>query len=380
MSDKISALRSLKDPVDWPSLLRSALTGEGVASAYQPIVDITRATVVGYEALARFPGYPISDPERWFDAADRHGCGAALQAVALRCALAERTALPPNCFLSVNIGPEVLSSPKVREVWGDVGDMSGVIVELTEHARIDSYGELQADFARLRAAGALLAVDDVGSGYAGLTHLLALRPEMIKLDRALIDGIDRDEAKRGLVEMIGTFAARMDGWILAEGIERAEELSVIAELGVPLAQGYYLGRPAPQWTSLNAQAERTLVECATMRSADTLRGRLEHPPVVTDRNGIAAAFSVDGVDLVVLQDNHDRPLAVITERDAPDNAAATALKVNVDTPLADAALRAITRSPAEWATPLLCTDNAGRYVGIVRIQRILHALATRSTN
>ena len=117
-----------------------------------------------------------------------------------------------------------------------------------------------------------------------------------------------------------------------------------------------------------------------MRSADTLRGRLEHPPVVTDRNGIAAAFSVDGVDLVVLQDNHDRPLAVITERDAPDNAAATALKVNVDTPLADAALRAITRSPAEWATPLLCTDNAGRYVGIVRIQRILHALATRSTN
>ncbi|MGZ4541745.1 MAG: EAL domain-containing protein, partial [Mycobacteriaceae bacterium] len=202
MSDKISALRSLKDPVDWPSLLRSALTGEGVASAYQPIVDITRATVVGYEALARFPGYPISDPERWFDAAERHGCGAALQAVALRCALAERTALPPNCFLSVNIGPEVLSSPKVREVWGDVGDMSGVIVELTEHTRIDSYGELQADFARLRAAGALLAVDDVGSGYAGLTHLLALRPEMIKLDRALIDGIDRDEAKRGLVEMI----------------------------------------------------------------------------------------------------------------------------------------------------------------------------------
>lgn len=378
MFDTIAGLRPVEDNVDWPALLRSALTGEGVTSVYQPIVDISRATVVGYEALARFPGYPIGDPERWFAAADRHGCGAALQAVALRCALAERTALPAHCFLSVNIGPEVLTAPEVREVWGDVGDMSGVIVELTEHARIDSYRELESDFTRLRAAGAMLAVDDVGSGYAGLTHLLALRPELIKLDRALIGGLDRDEAKRGLVEMIGTFAARIDAWVLAEGIERTEELTVIAELGVPLAQGYHLGRPAPGWATLNAEAERTLIDCATTRGNDTLRTRLEHPPVVTDPADISRALAGSDCDVVVLQDQHHRPVSLVTKPHTSATDRGVPLKFNVDTPIADAALRAITRPHAEWALPLLCTDDSGRYVGIVRIPRILHALATRA--
>src|SRR5690349_6381758 len=96
---------------DWPTLLRSAVTGHGLRAVYQPIVDLARAVVVGYEALIRFVDYPVANPEHWFAAAREHGLGAELQAAALRAALTNRAALPRNCFLTVNIGPEVLAHP-----------------------------------------------------------------------------------------------------------------------------------------------------------------------------------------------------------------------------------------------------------------------------
>ena len=70
------------------------LTGEGLSTQFQPVVDLARGTVVGYEALSRFDGYPVSNPELWFDAARRHGCSAAPEALALRRALDARGALP----------------------------------------------------------------------------------------------------------------------------------------------------------------------------------------------------------------------------------------------------------------------------------------------
>lgn len=194
--------------VDWPSLLGSAVGGHGLRPVYQPIVDLARGVVVGYEALIRFVDYPVANPEHWFAAAREHGLGAELQAAALRTALTNRDALPGNCFLTVNIGPEVLAHPAVRDAWRNEGDLRGLIVELTEHVAIDDYAALEPDLDRLRAAGALVAVDDAGSGYAGLTHLLALRPAMIKLDRALVRDIDQDEAKRALVEMVGMHRQR----------------------------------------------------------------------------------------------------------------------------------------------------------------------------
>jgi hypothetical protein len=84
------------------------------------------------------------------------------------------------------------------------------VVELTEQTPIDSYVELEPDLNQLRAAGALIAIDDAGAGYAGLRHLLALRPSLIKIDRELIQDVDRDEAKRALISMLGTFASRVD--------------------------------------------------------------------------------------------------------------------------------------------------------------------------
>jgi EAL domain-containing protein (putative c-di-GMP-specific phosphodiesterase class I) len=360
--------------VDWPSLLGPAVAGHGLRAVYQPIVDLARGVVVGYEALIRFVDYPVGNPEQWFAAAREYGVDAELQAAVLRAAFTERGTLPRNCFLTVNIGPEVLDSPVVRQIWRDQGDLRGIVVELTEHVAIDDHDALEPDLNGLRAAGALIAVDDAGSGYAGLTRLLALRPAMIKLDRELVRDIDHDEAKRALVEMVGTFAGRIDAWLLAEGIERAGELAALAELEVPLAQGYHLGRPAAPWASLTEAAEQALLGRRDLPTGDSLRRLLEHPPVITDARLAGDAFADRTVDLVVLCDEHHRPLAALDDRAAPIAIVAPAMKINVDTPVSAAALRAITR--AGWAEPLLCTDNAGRYVGVVRIPRLLHTLGS----
>lgn len=109
-------------------------------------------------------------------------------------------------------------------------------------------------------------------------------------------------------------------------------------------------------------------------STGTLRRLVDHPPVIHDVSSATDAFSDPVVDLVVLCDEHDRPLAALDDRAAPVPIVAPGLRINVDTPIGAAALRTITR--ADWSQPLLCTDNAGRYVGVVRIPRLLHALAS----
>ena len=212
------------EDLDWPAMLHSAVDGCGIRAVYQPIVELTSGAVAGYEALIRFVGYPVRSPTPWLRAADEHGRGAELQAAALRAALDDRASLPPGCFLAVNVAPAVLPHPAIRRVWADQADLHGLVVELTEPVTVENCAALGPDLNQLRAAGARIAIDDAGPGHTGLTQLLALRPALIKLDRALVRDIDHDEAKRALVEMLGTFAHRIEARLLAEGVERPGEL------------------------------------------------------------------------------------------------------------------------------------------------------------
>ena len=143
---------------------------------------------------------------------------------------------------------------------------------------------------------------------------------------------------------------------------------------MPLAQGYYLGRPGEPYPPITAAAEQLLLAHRQRPTTNTLRRLVEHPPVVTDARLAHASFTDPTVDLVVLCDEHQRPVAALDDRAAPIPVVTAGMKINVDTPISDAALRAITRP--NWAQPLLCTDNAGRYVGVVRMPRLVHALGT----
>ena len=352
----------------------AVLAGGVLRSEFQPVVDLARASVVGYEALARFDA-PVRSPLPWFEAAQAHGLLAELEATALRSALEAHAILPRNTFLTVNIGPAVIDSPPVREVWEDFASLGGVVVEVTEHERIDSYQHLDPVLTRLRGAGALLAIDDAGAGYAGLQHVLSLRPDIIKLDRALVEGLDRDEAKRVLVEMFGTLAGRLDAWLLAEGIETGEELDVLVTMGVPLAQGYYLGRPGPAFPAMDAGAAARIGSRLRRLDQGGLRFLLEHVPTAAGRDEAAPAFADDRVDLVVLLDGHGGPRATMDADGVVHAMRDSGLRMNVDTPVVDAVQRAIVRPAGQRFRPLVCIDDGGRYVGIVRMERLVDVLS-----
>ena len=171
------------------------------------------------------------------------GCNAVLQARVLRAGIAARAALPPDTFLTVNVDPHLLTDPEVAGVLTDAADLTRVVLELTEHTQALQQAHAAGVLATVRAAGGLLAMDDAGTGYAGLSQLLALRPHFVKLDRELVTGIDTDPVKAALVEVFGDLAGRMDTWILAEGVETDAELDTLIRLGVPLARaGRWRGR------------------------------------------------------------------------------------------------------------------------------------------
>lgn len=362
------------DEAAWVRALAGAVTGRGVSVAYQPIVDLARGIVAGYEALGRFSHPDVEGgPDRWFAAAAAHGVTAELDAAAIRAALARRDDLPPDCFLSVNVEPSSLLVPAVHDALASTGSLGGVVIEITEHRTVP-VAELEPVLDRLRADGALIAVDDAGAGYSGLSQILDLRPSIIKLDRSLVHGIDTDEAKAAMVEMLGVLAGRIDAWVLAEGIETGAELERVADLGVPLGQGYHLARPAPPWVDLRPEA-RAVLATANVRQDEPLRALLQVVPLVQRGvDDIGAALAVDGVAYVVVVDDDERPLGIVTPAAALAGEVLPALRVGLATEPSELAHRLGTAG-SDPAVPAMVTDVTGRALGVVGLRRLLTALA-----
>ena len=347
-----------------------------IRPVFQPIVDLRRGVVAGYEALARFGVEPLAPPDRWFAAARAHGVGDELEAAVLAVALEARHRLPRNRFLSVNADPNALATEPVERALAGVDDLGGVVVELTEHEQIGDQQLLGLALDRWRAKGARVAVDDAGAGYAGLTWLLELRPDLLKLDRALVADLDRDEAKRALVEVVGALAGRLDAWVIAEGIERLEELDVLVGLGVPLGQGWALGRPHADWQPCDAEAGDRIRAADDARSGHGLLPLTELRPTALGDDGAAELFAAQPpLDAVVVIDPATGRPRTLHLR---DGAVADPLVANVTSSPQDVALRAVARPPGTRFTPVLCTDDAGRFVGVVPIERLVTWLAVAS--
>lgn len=367
-------------PTRWGDRLRTVLAGGAITALYQPIADLRHGSVAGYEAVARFAEPADLAPDRWLAAARRHRVGPAIEALCLSAALGARAELPAGAFLAVNVGPDALLDPSVQAVLAREGDLSGIVLEITEHTPVASYQALLPVLDRYRTRGALVAVDDAGAGYAGLRHLLHLRPAIIKLDRELVTGLDRNEAKRALVEMVAAFAERTEACLLAEGVERREELDALRRLGVPLAQGFLLGTPSPYFTPLSAEAAPHLPASHPARPTETLRDLLEARPATTSvAEALRALLADPGLDLVVLLSPDGRPREIIdgAARHHPRTSAITPLAA--ETAVADAARRALARPPAARFRPLVCADDAGNYVGVVTMERVLEHLARQAS-
>jgi EAL domain-containing protein (putative c-di-GMP-specific phosphodiesterase class I)/DNA-binding NarL/FixJ family response regulator len=222
--------------------IRRVLDGDLLHTVFQPICTLAGSTV-GAEALARFRGPPSRGPLRWFAEAEEVGLLRDLELAAVRAALAALPDLPGNVFLSVNVSPRTLATAGfLGLIAGSDGER--VVVEITEHARIDDYERLSESLRAVREYGVRVAIDDAGAGFASLRHILRLEPEFIKLDRTLIDGIESDRSRQALAAGLISFAEKIDATIVAEGIERSAEVDALADLGVRYGQGFFFARPS----------------------------------------------------------------------------------------------------------------------------------------
>ncbi len=224
--------------------IMAVLTGPEPSIVYQPVLFLPDMTLAGAEALSRFHVLPKRSPDQWFAEAEEVGLGVELERKAIDAALAGYRPMwqAGPYYLGIN------SSPHTIRTGGLLDALAGcpqdrVVLEITEHEHIDDYDGLVRALAPLRARGVRVAIDDAGSGYASMRHILNIRPDIIKLDISLTSAIDHDPMKRALAHALIAFGQQIDCKIVAEGVETETERQTLCELGVHAAQGYHLGRP-----------------------------------------------------------------------------------------------------------------------------------------
>ncbi|MEZ0493094.1 EAL domain-containing protein [Kineococcus sp. TBRC 1896] len=346
-----------------------------------PVVDVGAGRVAGYEVLSRF----ASDvpTEEWFRAARALDRDADLDRVVLAGALRLLPDLPPGTFLTVNASPTSLADQRVLDVL-TAHDLTGVVLELTEHADCDPR-QLLEPLRLLRAHGALVALDDVGTGHSGLLRMAVVRPEILKVDLQLVRDLHRDLVKRSLVQFLGECAGRLDAWIIAEGVETVDELDVLRAMGVPLVQGFLLARPAERFADLDDHARRLLHPTrGPHRPSATTGGHARRARDLarrtkTDRTvGDAVRTAAEQSAPVVVVDAEDVPRVIVLPAQRPGEAPRVEpveVTVAPETAVTDVAARAVARSAGVRFDPLVCTDAAGRYVGVVGVEDLVLDLA-----
>ena len=230
---------------------------------FQPIVDLRRGELIGFEALIRGPsGSPLQFPDALFRTAIECELQLELELACRQVTLEKYAELRPGSKLFLNISASLLGSDKHQEGFTeellkelDI-PMSDIVIELSEQHPFDNYGLTVAAVEHYRKMGFAIAIDDLGSGYSGLKLWNELRPEYVKIDMHFISSVDRDPVKKEFVRSICNIAQAMRCMVIGEGVERMEELRALQQLGVNIGQGYFLGRPAP---APNAEGDKSFI-------------------------------------------------------------------------------------------------------------------------
>ncbi len=226
--------------------LEEFLDGGRLRTLFQPIVRLSAGTVFAYEALTRVESTETRPTEEWLDLASINGVRDEFELACIE-AIAACGPPPDDALLFVNMSASLLAHPAARELRDRLP--SRLVVELTEREAVEDYEVLRERIAVWQGTGVHLAIDDTGSGWSTLRHVVQLHPDFIKLDRSLISGLDRDRNCRALVSALAAFARESGATVIAEGVERAEEMEGLRDADVDLAQGWLFSRPGRPWAS-----------------------------------------------------------------------------------------------------------------------------------
>jgi EAL domain-containing protein (putative c-di-GMP-specific phosphodiesterase class I) len=250
--------RAADDELQLMAALDRTIRDRAFSFAFQPIATIATQEILGYEALCRPTDDAFPDPTTLFNTAERAGRVIDLGRACRVVAAATLEAMTEDVLLFVNLHPHELNDSLITEGQSAfISHASSVVLEITETAAISDSNRLRRVMAGLREQGFRLALDDLGSGYAGLNSLALLQPDFVKLDMSLIRRIEVDSSLARLIKHILEFAAGEGMQVIAEGVETLQEYEAVRELGCPLAQGYLLARPGPPFPRLTPIAETT---------------------------------------------------------------------------------------------------------------------------
>lgn len=211
---------------------------------YQPIVSSDGATF-GFEALVRSSEPTLTLPDKLFSEAERldktHVLGQMVRSLVAR----DVARAPERSLIFVNLHASDLSDPELYSSSAPLSlHASRVVVELTERHSLEQFSDLTERIARLRKLGYGIAIDDLGAGYASLSCINDVQPDIVKLDMSLVRGIDRSLCKLTLVRsIIGACQAELGIQVVCEGVETSAERETLLGAGANLMQGYLFGRP-----------------------------------------------------------------------------------------------------------------------------------------
>jgi diguanylate cyclase (GGDEF)-like protein len=230
--------------------VRDIVRARNLTPVYQPIVDLRDGAVLGFEGLIR-PGAssPFSNPGQLFSAASAAGRTVELDLACFEVVAAGAASIDPTQVVTINLSPLTLESEDFSSAWlvgvlTRYGISAGrVIVELTEREPISDLDRLRRNVASLQRSGVRLAADDVGAGNAGLRLLSQIRFDIMKIDLSLVQEGTLHDSSRAVLRSLMDLATRQGAVAIAEGLETAEQLRALRELGITTGQGYLLGRP-----------------------------------------------------------------------------------------------------------------------------------------
>ncbi|MBT2538434.1 EAL domain-containing protein [Arthrobacter sp. ISL-69] len=241
--------------------IQTILRDKLLLTAFQPINELPAGKVIGVEALTRFVGNDGASADVWFSEASAVGLGTDLEIAALHCALKAAREVPRDLFVAFNLTPATCSDPRVGATLSAAHlAPDRIVVEVTGSLEAAEGLSWSGALEPLRQRGLRLAVSAPGDGFVSVDQLTRLRPDIIKLDRKLIERIQDIEGQTRAASIV-ELARRIGATVVAEGIETRAELTAVTALDVTAGQGYLLGRPSIQpldWSAWTIRPRQNL--------------------------------------------------------------------------------------------------------------------------